>query len=154
MALYSRNSTRTLTTSKSKHRAERRHLFYFFSDEAREKQTRLGMHACSADRRRPMPSEDTTQERRLRRWRRRAATLAEVCENVRAAVGDDGAGAAAGRNPCTELDALLALRVAPAHRDVIALALRRELLVANTAVVAARPRAWCAVCPRMFSQNV
>ena len=27
MALYSRNSTRTLTTSKSKHRAERRHLF-------------------------------------------------------------------------------------------------------------------------------
>ena len=102
----------------------------------------------------PMPSEDTTQERRLRRRRRCAAALAEVCENVRAAVGDDGAGAAAGRNPCTELDALLALRVAPAHRDVIALALRRELPVANTAVVAARPRAWCVVCPRLFSQNV
>jgi len=87
-----------------------------------------------------MPSEDTTDER-LRRWRRRrrAAALAEVCKNVGAGVGDDGAGAAAGRNGELVLDALLALRVAPARRDVVALALRRELLVANTAVVAARP---------------
>jgi hypothetical protein len=147
MALYSRNSTNTLTTYKSKHRAERRHLFYFFSLTKLERsQTRHGTHACSSDLRRPTPSEDTTQERGLRRRRRRAAVLAEVCENVRAAVDDDGAGAAAGTNPSTDLDALLALRVAPTCRDVLALALRRELLVASTAVVAARPRrAWCGV---------
>jgi hypothetical protein len=51
--------------------------------------------------------------------------------------------AAAGTNPGTDLDAVLALRVAPLHRDVIALAIRRELSVANTAVVAARPRRAC-----------
>jgi len=88
-----------------------------------------------------MPSEDLTQERRSRR--RRAAALAEVCEHVRAAVGADGAGAivvGGERVP----DALLALRVAPMRRNVIAPALRRDHPVANTAVVAARPRAWCA----------
>jgi hypothetical protein len=84
-----------------------------------------------------MPSEAPTQERRLRRRRRRwrAALLAEVCENVIAAVGDDGARA--------DHDAVLALRVAPVHRDIIALAVRRQLPVTKTAVVAARPRrAW------------
>jgi hypothetical protein len=34
--------------------------------------------------------------------------------------------------------------VAPVRRNVIAPALRRDHPVANTAVVAARPRAWCA----------
>jgi hypothetical protein len=96
-------------------------------------------HACRTS------EEDTTQQRRLRRRRLRAAGLAEVCENVITAVGDDGAGAHAGTNSCTDLDAVLALRVAPVHRHVIALALRRLLPVASTAVVAARPRrAWCA----------
>jgi hypothetical protein len=53
--------------------------------------------------------------------------------------------AAVGMNPCTDLDANLALRVAPLHRDILALAVRRELPVTNTAVVAARPRwPWCA----------
>ena len=88
-----------------------------------------------------MPSEDLTQERRSRR--RRAAALAEVCEHVRAAVGADGAGAiVVGRERVP--DALLALRVAPVRRNVIAPTLRRERPVANAAVVAARPRACCA----------
>jgi hypothetical protein len=97
-----------------------------------------------------MASEEdtTTQQLRLR-----AAVLAEVCENVITAVGDDGAGAHAGTNSCTDLDAVHALRMAPVHRHVIALALRRLLPVASTAVVAARPgrRAWCR---RLVSQKI
>jgi hypothetical protein len=57
------------------------------------------------------------------------SVVAEVCEDVIAAVGNDGAVAAAGRNPCTDLDADLALRVAPLHRDILALAVPREPLV-------------------------
>ena len=97
-----------------------------------------------------MPSQaPTKQERRLRRRRQRAALLAEVCEDIIAAVYDDRARA--------DLDAVLALRVAPIHRDVIALAVRRQLPVAKTAVVAARPRrAWFApgtAWPYMFSKK-
>jgi len=82
------------------------------------------MDACSR-----LASEATTQERRLRGG--------GACSVI---VGDDGAMAAVGMNPCTDLDANLALRVAPLHRDILALAVRRELPVTNTAVVAARPR--------------
>jgi hypothetical protein len=74
-------------------------------------------------------------------------------EIIRAAVGDDWADAAAGRNR-TLLDAVLALRVAPVHGDVIAVALRRELPVAISAVVAAWPRAWCAHTHACLVKNV
>ena len=151
MALYSRNSTNTLTTYKIKHRSSRAATFilfftliYFisFSHEARKKLANSVdlSHAC-------IQSEASTEECRFRhrRRRRRAALLAEVSEDVIAAVGDDGAVAAAGTNSGTDLDAVLALRVASVHRDVIALAVRRQLPVAKTAVVAARPRrAWFA----------
>jgi hypothetical protein len=94
-----------------------------------------------------------TPATRLWRRRLRAAALAEVCENVVTAVGDDGAMAHAGTNSCTDLDAVHALRMAPVDRHVIALALRRLLLVASTAVVAAGPgrRAWCR---RLVSQKI
>ena len=92
------------------------------------------MDACSR-----LASEATTQERRLRGGGA-CSVIVEVCEDVIAAVGDDGAMAAVGMNPCTDLDANLALRLAPLHRDILALAVRRELPVTNTAVVAARPR--------------
>ena len=64
------------------------------------------------------------------------SVLAEVCEDVIAAVGNDGAVAAAGRNPCTNLDAYLALRVAPLHRDILALAIPREPLVQRQTIQA------------------
>ena len=136
MALYSRNSTRTLTTSKSKHRAERRHLFISSLTKLERSKLDLAWHARlqQIDGVPSMPSEDLTQERRSRC--RRAAELAEVCEHVRAAVGADGDGAivvGGERVP----DALLAVRVAPVLRNVIAPALRRERPVANAAVVAA-----------------
>jgi len=100
----------------------------------------------AAEGRRPVRSEGLTQECRSRR--RRAAALAEVCEHVRAPVGADGAGAGGGGRHLDAIvvggervpDALLALRAAPVQRNVVALAVRRVLPVAKTAVVAARPR--------------
>ena len=100
----------------------------------------------AAEGRRPVRSEGLTQERRSRR--RRAAALAEVCEHVRAPVGADGAGAGGGGRHLDAIvvggervpDALLAFRAAPVQRNVVALAVRRVLPVAKTAVVAARPR--------------
>jgi hypothetical protein len=44
--------------------------------------------------------------------------------------------------------------VAPVRRNVVAPALRREHPVANTAVVAARPRAWCAHTHACLVKNV
>jgi hypothetical protein len=68
-----------------------------------------------------------------------AAALAEVEEDVGAAVGVHGrdVDATVGGVP----DALLALWVAPDRREVQALALRRVRQVAETALVAAWPRA-------------
>ena len=125
---------------------ERRHLFISNSSSTKLERSKLDLawHARlqQIDGVPSMPSEDLSQERRSRC--RRAAELAEVCEHVRAAVGADGAAGAIVVGGERVPDALLALRVAPMRRNVIAPALRRHHPVANTAVVAARPRAWCA----------
>ena len=129
---------------------ERRHLFISNSSPTKLERSKLDLawHARlqQIDGVPSMPSEDLTQERRSRC--RRAAALAEVCEHVRAPVGADGAGAGGGGRHLDAIvvggecvpDALLALRAAPVQRNVVALAVRRVLPVAKTAVVAARPR--------------